>query len=101
MISARQRPLLDDGVLQRARVTLERRLAGASMTDPERGSVIEALLWIDRGVYGACSVCGDGLSAAHVERDPADKVCEGCRDVVAQQIAARHPVPSASTSASV
>jgi RNA polymerase-binding transcription factor DksA len=79
MPSARLRSIPDDMVLQRARELLARRLASMRAGDPARDPLSEALQWIDRGVYGGCSVCGASLSAAQILANPADKVCPSCR----------------------
>lgn len=101
MTTRRLRPLLDEQVLQRAKQELELQLAHTPDDHASRAQVIEALLWIDRGVYGGCSVCGDTLSNDQVLRRPADKVCPLCRSVArrvtrvaAERRAAAAPLPS-------
>ncbi len=90
MISSRPRALVDDSVLQRARQILDQQLAAAAEDDPARAQLLEALLWIDRGVYGRCSVCGECLSRTHVLNAPADKVCRPCRQIARSARARAH-----------
>ena|SRR5690242_98671 len=81
---------VDEHVLRRAREILDQQLAAAAEDAPERAQLLEALLWIDRGVYGRCSVCGECLSRNHVLRAPADKVCAACRHIARTARARAH-----------
>lgn len=76
--------------MRRARQILDHQLAAAAEDAPERAQLLEALLWIDRGVYGRCSVCGECLSRSHVLRQPADKVCAACRQIARTARARAH-----------
>src|SRR5687768_15044860 len=93
MIAPRPRTLVDDDVLRRARQILDHQLAAAAEDDPERPQLLEAMLWIDRGVYGRCSVCGECLARSQVLRRPADKVCPACHQIAraARARASRDP----------
>jgi RNA polymerase-binding transcription factor DksA len=81
MSSSRPRTLVDAAVVRRARQLLDHQLAEVSEDDPARAQLLEAMLWIDRGVYGRCSVCGECLSRAQVLSKPADKVCAACHQI--------------------
>ena len=75
------RPVLDEAVLQRARQTLVERLDDLGDEHPERAKLDEALHWIESGVYGGCSICGQALPTSQILAAPADKVCSTCRHV--------------------
>jgi hypothetical protein len=81
MSSSNVRPVLDEAVLQRAWQALVQRLDDLGDEHPERAKVGEALHWIECGVYGGCSICGQGLPTSQILAAPADKVCSTCRQV--------------------
>jgi hypothetical protein len=75
------RPVLDETVLQRARQALVKKLDDLGDEHPERAKLDEALHWIESGVYGGCSICGQALPTSQILAAPADKVCSTCRHV--------------------
>ena len=81
MSNSNVRPVLDEAVLLRARQTIVQKLDGLVDEHPERARLDEALQWIERGVYGGCSICGHALPTAQILSAPADKVCSTCLHV--------------------